>query len=110
MKKIIATLTLMLAFTITANAQKKEVVLTSHEKAIKETTELTKSLSLNEKQNATIASILEQKHQTLENKDLSDERKTALSQAVDAQIKATLTADQIKKLEKNTDLHAKVTH
>lgn len=110
MKKIIIALTLMLAFSINANAQKKQVVLTPREKGMSEATELTKSLGLNETQNASISMILEQKHQTLEIKDLSDDRRRVLSEAIDAQIKSYLNADQLKKLEKNTDLHKKIIH
>ena len=63
MKKFIAALTLMLAFTINANAQEKKE-LTSAEKAKKEATALSQYLGLNETQTADFERLFEQKHRT----------------------------------------------
>lgn len=57
MKKFIAALTLLLAFTINANAQEKKE-LTSAEKAKKEATALSQYLGLNETQTADFERLL----------------------------------------------------
>ncbi|WP_333600677.1 hypothetical protein [Flavobacterium sp.] len=102
MKKLIAALTLLLAFTINANAQDKKV-LSSAEQGKKEAADLTAYLGLNETQNADFARLFEQKHQTLE-EALTPERKKELARVIEAKIRASLDADQTNKLEKNPEL------
>jgi LAS superfamily LD-carboxypeptidase LdcB len=114
MKKIIAVLTLLLAFTINANAQNKKSTtavkvqdkkeLTSVEKGKKDAEELTAYLGLNDTQNADFYRLFEQKHRTLEDKNLSVERKKEVSRIIEAKIRASLDGDQIQKLEKNPEL------
>ena len=65
MKKFIAALTLMLAFTINANAQEKKE-LTSAEKAKNEAVALSQFLGLNDTQTADFQRLFEQKHKTFE--------------------------------------------
>ena len=95
MKKLIAALTLTLAFTISSNAQikksttaeevveikemasveqnKKEIV--SIEKSKKDAEELTTYLGLNDKQNQDFYRLFEQKYRTIEDKNISDEKR-----------------------------------
>jgi hypothetical protein len=103
MKKLIAVVTLLLAFSINANAQDK-TELTSTDKGTKEAAMLTEYLGLNETQNADFARLFIQKHTTLEDKTLSAERKQELSRVIDAKIRASLDGEQIEKLEKNPEL------
>ena len=56
MKKLIAALTLLLAFTINANAQDKKA--SSADKGKKEAAELTQFLGLTETQNINFATVL----------------------------------------------------
>lgn len=109
MKKLILAFTLMIAFSISTNAQTKKPV-TAQEKGRTEASELTKYLGLNEEQNSSVTAVLVQKHQTLEIASLSEERKTVLYQYVDAQLKSYLNADQIKKFESNKELQNRITH
>ena len=127
MKKLIAALTLTLAFTISSNAQikksttaeevveikamspvvhvvqsKKEIV--SIEKSKKDAEELTTYLGLNDSQNQDFYRLFEQKYRTLEDKNLSIERRKEVSRIIEAKIRATLDANQIEKLENNPEL------
>lgn len=107
MKKLIAVLTLMLAFSINANAQEKKI-LSIAEKGKNEAAELTKYLELNETQNADFTRLFEQKHRTLEESNLSPERKAELARVIEAKIRASLDAKQTEQLEKNTVLFKKL--
>jgi hypothetical protein len=103
MKKIIAVVALLLAFTINANAQDK-VELTSTEKGTKEAAILTDYLGLNETQNADFARLFIQKHTILEDKMLSAESKKELSRVIEAKIRATIDGELIERLDKNPEL------
>lgn len=118
MKKLIAALTLMLAFTINANAQDKKSVavaetqnkkeISSADKGKKEAAELTQFLGLNETQNADFSRLFEQKHRTLADATLSQERRAEVARVVEAKIRASLNGTQIEKLEKNPELFKKL--
>nr|WP_294776621.1 hypothetical protein [uncultured Flavobacterium sp.] len=107
MKKLIAALTLMLAFSINANAQDKKE-LTATEKGKKEAAELTQFLGLSATQNDDFYRLFEQKHRILEDTTLSAERKIEVSKVIEAKIRATLDGAQMEKLEKNPDLLKKL--
>lgn len=121
MKKLIAALTIMLAFTINANAQDKKSAtaaekaksesinkqFTAVEKAKKEATELTLLLGLSDTQNADFYRLFEQKHRTLES-NLTPERKAELARVIEAKIRASLDENQMGKLEKNPELLQKL--
>ena len=109
MKKIIATTALLFVVTLTANAQYKRTE-TAAARTKDQVAELHKLVKLNESQNTQIFYILEEKNNTLEIKDLSDERKKALSRSIEANMKHALTPDQIEKLEKNPEFLNKLTH
>lgn len=103
MKKFIAALTLLLAFTINANAQEKKE-LTSAEKAKKEAVALSQFLGLNDTQTADFQRLFEQKHRTLEDKTISQERRAEVSRIIEMKISATITDDQMTKLRQNKEL------
>ena len=107
MKKLIAALTLLLAFSINANAQDKKA-LTPLERGAKEAAEITQFLGLNETQNADFTRLLEKKHSILDDKELSTERRTEFSRVIEMKIRASLDENQIEKLEKNTVLFKKL--
>lgn len=104
MKKLIAVLTLFLAFTISANAQQRNASPTSLEKAKKEAAELTEFLGLDKTMNENFTMLFEQKHTVLDDKNVSQERKTELSRVIEAKIRGTLDGKQMDKLEHNEDL------
>lgn len=107
MKKLIAALTLMLAFSINANAQDKKE-LTATEKGKKEAAELTQFLGLTPTQNDDFYRLFEQKHRILEDATLSAERRVEVNKVIEAKIRATLDGVQMEKLEKNPDLLKKL--
>ena len=110
MKKIIAALTLLLAFSINANAQDKKSPSDAYDKANKQATELSEFLGLDKVQNQNFARLLEQKITIFEDTNTSPERKVELSRIIEAKIRASLDADLMEKLEKNTALFEKLIH
>jgi hypothetical protein len=115
MKKILAVFTLLVAFSINANAQSKSTVvqskkaLTSKEKGAKDANDLTALVRLNETQNAELVQLFEQKYSASENLTLSEERKDALAKYMDSQLRSTLTEKQMKKLDGNPELLKQLT-
>lgn len=111
MKKLIAALTLLLAFTINANAQDKKVTqYSSKELGQKDADELTALVGLSETQSADYARLFEHKYKTLEDKNLSQERKDVLAKVIEDKVRAGLNAEQTAKLEKNKELFTRLTH
>ena len=109
MKKLIAALTLMLAFSINASAQDKNTP-SAYDKGRKEAAELSEFLGLDKTQNENFARLFEQKITILDDKNLSPERRTEFSRVIEAKIRATLNQNQMERLEKNTVLFEKLTH
>ena len=107
MKKIIAVLTLLLAFTIGANAQDKKVNV--EEAAKQDAFKITEFLGLSGTQQDDFVRLFEMKHQTLSDASLSQERKTEMSRIVEMKIRASLTQTQLQKLETNPELMATLT-
>ncbi|MCF6130850.1 hypothetical protein [Flavobacterium wongokense] len=106
MKKIIAALTLLLAFSINANAQDNKSLngLNPTEKGAKQAAELSEFLGLDKTMQANFASLFEYKFQVIDDKNAQPERKTEMLRAIEAKIRGTLDGTQIEKLEKNQDL------
>lgn len=109
MKKLIAAFTLMLAFSINANAQDKDTP-SSYDLGKKQAAELTEFLGLDKVQEENFARLFEQKISVLDYKDLTQERKDELSRVIEAKIRASLDQNQIEKLEKNKELFQKLIH
>lgn len=107
MKKLIAVITLVFAFSVNANAQDKKIV-SGAEKAKKEAAELTQFLNLGETQSNDFFRLFENKYRTLEQSDLSAERKVELSRVIEAKIRASLDEKQMDKLDKNPELLKKL--
>lgn len=106
MKKLIFILTLMFAFTLNANAQ--DAKMSVQDNAKKEAGMLAETVGLNETQTQDFYRLFEMKYRTLEDKALSDERKTEFITIVMAKIRASLDENQIKKLEGNKELLARI--
>lgn len=118
MKKIIAIITLTLAFSLNANAQDKKVIFkaassiesASPEAAAKnDALELVKFLNLPEDQVNMFSNLFLKKYETLAVPNLSAERKTELKRIIDAKLRATLTPENMTKLDKNAALLKKLT-
>ncbi len=111
MKKLIAALTLLLAFSINANAQEKKASdFSPKELGQKDADDLTALLGLNPTENADYARLFEGKYKTLEDKTLSQERKDVLAKIIEDKIKAGLKAEQVEKLDRNQELLKRLTH
>jgi len=106
MKKIIAALTLFLAFSINAHAQDKSgyVDLTPTEKGQKQAAELSEYLGLDKTMQTNFAALFEYKFQVLNDKNAQPERKAEMSRVVEAKIRGTLDGNQMERLEKNKEL------
>jgi hypothetical protein len=118
MKKIIAIVTLTLAFSLGANAQDKKVIskaettteVASPEVAAKNDAEaLVKFLNLPENEFEMYKNLFFVKHNTLKKTELSNERKAELKRNIDAKLRATLSAENMEKLDKNAALLKKLT-
>ena len=109
MKKLIAALTLLLAFSINANAQDKDTP-TAYDLGKKQAAELSEYLKLDNTQTENFAKLFEQKITVLENKNLSPERREEFSRVIEEKIRATLDSRQIERLVKNKVLFEKLTH
>lgn len=118
MKKIIAILTLTLAFSLNANAQDKKVVskeeiakkeLTPEAKAKNDAYELIRFLGLEENKLGMFTSLFTKKHAVLAEEGLTSERKNELTRIIDAKLRASLTNEQMEKLDKNSELLTRLT-
>ncbi|MGC4040269.1 MAG: hypothetical protein QM710_05665 [Flavobacterium sp.] len=105
MKKIIAALTLLFAFSINAHAQDKGYVgLTNGEKAKKQAAEISEYLGLDQTMQTNFVALFEYKIEVLNDKNATAERKAEMSKVVEAKIRGTLDGNQMDKLEKNPEL------
>ncbi|UPT71522.1 MAG: hypothetical protein M0D53_03900 [Flavobacterium sp. JAD_PAG50586_2] len=109
MKKLIAALTLFLAFSINANAQDKASAgLTPTEKAVKQAAELSEYLGLDKTMNENFVRLFEYKFQVIDDKTALPERKAEMLRNVEAKIRATLDGKLMDRLEKNPELFNKL--
>ncbi len=110
MKKIIAVLTLFLAFSLNANAQDKSgyVNMNATEKAKKQASELSEYLGLDSTMNENFFRLFEQKFTILDDKNIKPERKAELARVIEAKIRGTLEGELLDKLEKNPELLQKL--
>ncbi|HEU0137138.1 MAG TPA: hypothetical protein VFQ50_07600 [Flavobacterium sp.] len=106
MKKIVALLTMLLAFTLSANAQDAKAA--SAEAAKKDAQSAAEYLGLKANQQEDFYRLFEQKHEVLQNPNMSAERKAEMSRIVGLKIRASLTEAQIAKLDANPELMKKL--
>ena len=118
MKKIIAVLTLVLAFTLGANAQDKKGLskeeIAKTEKLRKElppevagkndAIELIKYIGLDESKVEIYGRLFAKKHKVLASEGITTEKKAELSRGIEAKLRAGLTPEQMEKLDKNPEL------
>lgn len=106
MKKIFGSLLLMLAFSLNLNAQEAKKV-NPNEEAKKDAIEMQTLLKLDATKTADLTRLFEMKYDYL-NQNLSDERKVVLKQSIEAKIRASLTDEQMSKLESKSELFKKL--
>jgi hypothetical protein len=107
MKKLIAALTLLLAFTINANAQERK--MSNDEAAKMDAVKLAEYLDLKGTQQEDFMRLFQMKHATLNDPNVSVERKKEMSRVVEAKLRASLTTDQLQKLDANPEMLARFT-
>lgn len=108
MKKIIAAFALMLAFTVSAQAQDKKV--SAESKGRQEAIELADYLKLTSTDLENFARLFQAKHDMLADPNLSPEKKKEVYTIIEKKIEGTLDGNQLQKLQANKELWAKVTH
>lgn len=97
MKKLLFIFTLICAFSLTANAQDQK--LKPQDKAKKDATELAELIGLTPTQTEDFSRLFEMKYQTLEIKDLSEERKSEMARIVEMKIRASISDKQAQILD-----------
>lgn len=107
MKKLIAVFTFMLAFAAGANAQDKR--MSAEESAKLDAIKMAEVLNLPASQQMDFQRLFQMKYEVMNDPQMSVERKKEMARVVDMKIRASLTSEQIEKLDKNPELLAKLT-
>jgi hypothetical protein len=118
MKKIVALVVMMLGFGLTASAQTavkpakaNTATQTSFaESGKKDVVALDKVVTLTEQQKQSFQGLFEYKYRELALVADSAERKAVVSQTIDAKVRATLTPEQMAKLDAKPEVLKKITH
>lgn len=116
MKKLIAILTLFLAFSVTAVAQNKKsttkqtVKISSQDEAQKDINALTAKVKISETLQKDLLTLMTMKHDATSDVTLTKEQKDAALKAYEHKLMSGLTEDQRKELLKYPDLVKQLTH
>jgi hypothetical protein len=115
MKKIIIACFLMLAVSITANAQNKKkttgdvskevVKLTPAEAGKKDGVAISQFLGLDENLTIAFCNLFEMKHEVMLSATETNESKKEMSRIVGLKIEATIDSERLEKLKANTSLY-----
>ncbi|RZJ30686.1 MAG: hypothetical protein EOO48_04320 [Flavobacterium sp.] len=108
MKKLIAVLTLFLAFAFSANAQEGKK-MSAEESAKMDATQLSQAVGLKGTQQDDFIRLFMMKYNMMNNPEATPEKKKEMARVVDAKIRASLTAEQIQILDSKPELMAKLT-
>lgn len=118
MKKLIAVVTLFLAFAFGANAQDAKMATANSANSAKtdvkadakaDVAKMTEALNLTADQQTNFVNLFVMKHQTMNNPAVSMEEKKKTAHVMDAKIRATLTGEQMQKLDENPALLSELT-
>jgi phosphate/sulfate permease len=110
MKKLLAAVALFFAFSIGASAQEAKGTKMSAEEAAKwDALKMTEVLNISASQQNDFARLFTMKHQVMMDESMSAERKAEMTKIVDAKIRASLTPEQLKKLDSDPKLLAILT-
>ena len=115
MKKIIIACFLILAVSITANAQNKKkttdaetkevVKLTPEQAGKKDGVAISQFLGLNENLTIAFCGLFEMKHQVMQSATETNDSKKEMSRIVGLKIEATIDSERLEKLKANTALY-----
>lgn len=106
MKKIFALLTLFFAFTMNVSAQDKGNV---NELAKADIALLGKTVKLTAQDQTNLTALFAKKHEVLSTPNLSEERKKVVIKSIDAKLRATLSAENMAKVDANPELLKQLT-
>lgn len=106
MKKIIALLTLFFAFTMNVSAQEKA---NFDQLAKSDVALLAKTVKLTAQDEVSFTGLFKKKHEVLSTPNLSEERRKIIVKSIDAKLRATLSADNMAKVDANPELLKKLT-
>lgn len=108
MKKVIALVTLLLAFTINVNAQEKK--MSAQESAKNDIMALAAKVKISESLQKDLTTLMIMKHETMSDATLSKEKKENARQAYEHKLMSGLTPEQRNQLAKYPDLLKQLTH
>jgi hypothetical protein len=108
MKKVIALVTLVLAFTINVNAQEKK--MSAQESAKNDIMALAAKVKISESLQKDLTTLMIMKHETMSDATLSKEKKENARQAYEHKLMSGLTPEQRNQLAKYPDLLKQLTH
>jgi hypothetical protein len=108
MKKIIAVVTLLLAFTINANAQEKKV--TNNQAAKNDITALASKVKISEILQADLVTLMTMKHDVLSDNTLTKEQKENALKSFEHKLMSGLSPEQRTELAKYPALMKQLTH
>ena len=116
MKRIIAILTLSLAFSLSSNAQEAKKVLdvdqtkavASKEAILQNITDLTKTAKLDDQLAKDLTSLLFMREEAVNNAKTVEEKKS-LFERYSQKFMGGLTPEQLKQLQENKELYARLT-
>ncbi len=109
MKKIIAIILFLFAFSISVNAQNEMKKSTPEAKATQNVLEITKLTDLNDEamlQN--LYKLFLKKHKELANENITESEKQKVYSTVDAKLKATFSSEEIKRFQAIDGLYDKL--
>jgi hypothetical protein len=122
MKKIIALMVVMLGFGFTATAQQRKFTVKSPttgvqsaadpavtQAAAKDLTALSKTVTLTDVEKQNFKGLFEYKHRELKKALTADQKKVLLG-SIDAKLRASLTPEQMAKLDANKKLLTQLTN
>ena len=109
MKKIIILIILISAFSVNVNAQTEKKQFTAEDAAKSNVFELSKAVEINADYEKAFYNLFLGKHtQLMSDSKISEADKKQISNIIDAKIRATLTDEQIKKIESVPGLYQKL--
>mgnify|MGYP000880251933 CR=1 FL=1 len=108
MKKIIAVVTLLLAFTVSVNAQDKKV--SSLDAAQKDIAALTAKINISETLAKDLTTLMVMKHDAKSDVTLTPAQKESALQAYERKLMSGLSKEQAEKLKKDPALLKQLTH
>lgn len=108
MKKLIAVVTLFFAFAFGANAQ-EDAKMAAVKAAKADAVKMSETLKLTPDQQTNFVNLFVMKHQTMNDATVPEAKKKEMVRVMDAKIRATLTGEQMQKLDSDPALLSELT-